>query len=134
MIFQAIRGVFMDYGINVIESSVTLCRLTGKYDRNVLKEAISESYKRMEGLQSFHLLVDAKEVVQVFGPDLIRNETERIGIANRLISAFGHCKDVKIAAVVNREDINHFVQFLVKRKGIELELFDNLMEAKKWIV
>jgi len=124
----------MDYEIGVGKSNVIFCRLTGKYDRNKLTDAFSDCQKHMVEFQNYRLLLDAKEVTQTFGPDLIESETERIRIADKMVSTFGKCNDLKIAAVVNREDINHFVQFLVKRKGIQLELFVNLKEAKKWIV
>lgn len=123
----------MEYHVEIVGASVVICRLTGKYDRNHLSDAFSECQKHMAKLQNYRLLFDSKEVSQVFSPDPIESETERIRIANKMISAFGQCKDVKIAAVVDPKVVNHFVQFLVKRKGIQLELFDNLKEAKKWV-
>ena len=110
-----------------------MCKLTGKYNRIVLTDAFLESQKRMQSLNKYRLILDAKEVTQTFDADHIENETERIRIANKMISAFAQFENVKIATVLNFEDVNHFIQFLVKRKGIELELFDNLKEAVRWI-
>lgn len=123
----------MEFKISITRAKVTMCKLTGKYNRIVLTDAFLESQKRMQSLNKYRLILDAKEVTQTFDADHIENETERIRIANKMISAFAQFENVKIATVLNFEDVNHFIQFLVKRKGIELELFDNLKEAVRWI-
>ncbi|MFH2115666.1 MAG: hypothetical protein ABIJ86_14300 [Spirochaetota bacterium] len=123
----------MDFDVGTAKDNSAFCKITGRYDRNDLAKAFTTCQQQMTDLKNSHLILHCKEVTSVFGSDFIASETERIIIANNVISAFREVEGIKIAVVANLTEVNGFGQFLIKMKGIPLEFFDSLEEALKWI-
>lgn len=113
---------------NVIEKeNYIILEVFKEYDFDLVKEIFPVMKTKCEERQINKAIFDVSRVMNLFP-----SEMDRFEVAEEMLNHLGN--KIKLASVAKKEVINHYIEKVARKRGVNIKVFSNSDLALEWLL